>query len=65
MKRKVLKRVHKGFLKASVMAASLTFIVSGMMLDNLSLTPFIVCAGCILYIAAFVYANRREFEKWT
>lgn len=62
MKRRVLRKVHDGFLKASAMAASITFIVTGSAIDSLSWTPTIICAGCLLYLAAFAYANLREGE---
>ena len=62
MKRKTMRKVHNGFLKASAMAASLTFIVTGSMLDSVSWTPTIICAGCLLYLAAFAYANFKKGE---
>lgn len=53
--------MRKTLLKASAMLASITFIVSGCMLDNPSWTPTIVCAVSIAYLAVFAYANRKDY----
>lgn len=58
---KVKRKIKNNILKASAMLASLTFIVSGSMIDPQSWTPTIVCAVSILYLALFVYANRKDY----
>ena len=60
--KRICRKLHNSILKASAMAASLTFIVAGSMLDNHSWTPTIICAGSLLYLAAFAYANLRKGE---
>ena len=60
--KRISRKLHKIILKASAMAASLTFIVSGSMLDNPSWKPTMICAVCILYLAVFAYANLRKGE---
>lgn len=59
---KAKRKIKNSILKASAMAASITFIVSGSMLDNPSWKPTFICAGCLLYLAAFAYANLKEGE---
>lgn len=54
--------MRKTLLKASAMLASLTFVVSGSMLDNPTWTPTIICAVSLIYLALFVYANRKDME---
>lgn len=62
MTKRIRRKLHKAILKASAMAASITFVVFGSMIDSHSWTPTIICAVCILYLAVFVYANRRDWE---
>lgn len=62
MKRRIMRKLHNGALKTSAMAASLTFIVAGSMIDAHSWKPTIICAGSILYLAVFAYANLRKGE---
>ena len=52
------KKIKNRILKGSAMLASLTFLVSGCMIDSKSWIPTIVCAGCMAYLAVFAYANR-------
>lgn len=60
--KRIYRKLHNSILKASAMAASITFVVSGSMIDSHSWKPTIICAGCILYLAVFAYANLREGE---
>jgi hypothetical protein len=56
--------LRKRILKASAMLASVTFFASGSMIDSRSWIPTIVCAGSILYLAVFAYANRHyKYEE--
>lgn len=51
-------KIKKTILKGSAMLASLTFIVSGCMIDSRSWIPTIICTVCMSYLAVFAYANR-------
>lgn len=57
-------KIKKNILKGSAMLASLTFIVSGCMVDSRSWIPTIICTVCMAYLALFAYANRNhEYEE--
>lgn len=57
-------KIKNNILKGSAMLASLTFFVSGCMIDSKSWIPTIICAGCMAYLAVFAYANRDyEYEE--
>lgn len=64
MKRRTMRKLHNGILKASAYIATIVFLVSGCMLDEPTYTPAIICGLCVSYLALLIYANKEELKKW-
>ena len=56
------RKVKNFILKAITAVATFTFLLGACSLDSVSTVPMVMCAGSLLWLIPFAFANREVCE---